>query len=137
MSEIPRFDCKCGHTAMEHFATSTTPEDGPMKPTWCITCGRDKCAQYEHAGVPQIETRHPLLIRAENAEQASADHLKELEGLRAENERMDIALQIAAKDCLNYEGTYGEARKRMQLTREWKKLAATEFAARMATKEGK
>ncbi len=67
------------------------------------------------------------------------DRIRELEAqLREANatiERLNTALEFAAKDCLNSEGTYGEALKRIKLVEEWKALAEKEIASRL--KEGK
>ena len=43
---------------------------------------------------------------------------------------LEIALEFAAKDCLNPEGTYGETLKRMKLIEEWIELGEREHAAR-------
>lgn len=59
-----------------------------------------------------------------------ADMEQELERLRAEVERLNEALQQAAKDCLNSEGTLGEVLKQVNLINEWKDIGAREVAAR-------
>ena len=50
--------------------------------------------------------------------------------LEAQQSVLEIALEFAAKDCLNSEGTYGEAMKRMKLIEEWVELGEREYAAR-------
>lgn len=54
----------------------------------------------------------------------------ERDQLRAEVERLNEALQQAAKDCLNSEGTLGEVLKRVNLINKWKDIGAREVAAR-------
>ena len=64
---------------------------------------------------------------------------KQFAALQQTNQRMkekyDYALEVAAKDCLNSEGTYGEALKRMKLIEEWLVMAENEMQSRAALAE--